>query len=292
MPSPQSSRWSLASIVLLLVGACASEEAAKKQGPGDPAANEPATTGNSGGSAGAAGASCGPPGEAILALSSANELLRFNPGKKSFSKIGVVACDLPPKDAFLAMALDRVGKATLRYQSGYFQVDITDASCTDSPLKTSWIPAGMTYVGAPGSDSESLFLVDQSGKGLGRIDGENLTELGGFDQGFEGRNAAATGLGDGRLFAFFVNTAAQTSTIAEVASESGKIKQSSPQPFPPLTHWAFAHWGGYLYFFTSNESDGPQIHRALPGKSAELYLDKAAYTIVGATSSSCAPTQE
>jgi hypothetical protein len=203
------------------------------------------------------------------------------------------------------MAVDRAGIAFVLYQSGnIYRVSTVDASCEASgfkPNQLGWERFGMGYVSyQAGSESETLFIIDGSAlgsgsatnKGLGLISPEGkVSTVGQFDGSLSGRTAEVTGLGDGRLFGFFVDSDADTYSVAEIDKASGAVLSNEPQPLPATSSWAFAHWGGSFYLF--NADGGPsRVHKYTPGKGTTQVVSNAGERIVGAGVSTCAPTDE
>jgi hypothetical protein len=244
-------------------------------------------------------------GKVIFVVSSENVLLKFDPAKLTFSTIGALKCPAGFGDTPFSMAVDRAGTAFVLYQSGnIYKASTEDASCGPSgyqPNQLGWARFGMGYVSdAAGSESETLYIIDGTGlgggganKGLGKINHSGqLATVGQFDQGFAGRTAEVTGLGDGRLFAFFVDNGKSAYDVAEIDKTTGKILSSAPQPLPAVNAWAFAHWGGSFYLFNSGSTGSSKVHKYTPGKGTQQVVDSAGYRIVGAGVSTCAPTTE
>lgn len=300
---------------LLVVAACS---ASGTKDP-DPLTDDPGAGGKGGQAAGASGTSgaagggvilpdggpdptgCGDVGRVIFVVSNENMLLSFDPKTLAFSKIGALKCPVGFGDSPFSMAVDRTGMAFVLFQSGnIYKVSTTDASCSASGYKPSqlgWDRFGMGYVSdAAGSESETLFVIDGSNiggganKGLGKISSAGLlSSVGQFDMGLAGRTAEVTGLGDGRLFAFFVGDSG--SSVAEIDKGTGKVVSNEPQALPSISAWAFAHWGGSFYLF--NGDGGPsKVHKYTPGKGTTQVVADAGYSIVGAGVSTCAPTTE
>lgn len=249
--------------------------------------------------------SCGDVGKVIFVVSSENVLLSFDPAKQTFSTIGTLNCPAGFGDSPFSMAVDRGGNAYVLYQSGnIYKASTEDASCVPSgyqPNQLGWARFGMGYVSdAAGSDSETLYVIDGTGlgsggsnKGLGKVSQSGqLAAVGQFDKGLGGRTAEVTGLGDGRLFAFFVDSGKNAYSVAEVEKSSGKILTDEPQPLPEVSAWAFAHWGGSFYLFNSGTTGSSRVHKYTPGKGTQQVVASAGYRIVGAGVSTCAPTTE
>lgn len=243
--------------------------------------------------------SCGDVGKVIFVVSDENVLLKFDPATSAFSVIGTLKCPAGFGDTPFSMAVDRAGVAFVLYQSGnIFKVRTTDAACAPSGYKAGqlgWQRFGMGYVSdTQGSSSETLYVIDGTtigggNEGLGLISHQGqLQPVGQFTQGLGGRTAEVTGRGDGRLFAFFVGDAGQSS-VAEIDKTTGATISNEPQALPSIQAWAFAHWGGSFYLFNAS-SGSSRVHRYTPGKGTTQILGDVGYRIVGAGVSTCAPT--
>jgi hypothetical protein len=260
--------------------------------------------GSGGGGGGGDDTNCGEGvGKVIYVVSNEYVLLSFDPATLGFTTIGKLSCPAGFGDTPFSMAVDRNGTAFVLYQSGnIFKVSTQDASCSPSgykPNQQGWERFGMAYVSdAAGSNSETLFVIDGTGlsglgsnKGLGKISQSGqLSTVGQFNQGLAGRTAEVTGLGDGRLFGFFVDSSKDLSSVAEIDKNTGDVLTNEPQALPPINAWAFAHWGGSFYLFNGDGLAPSRVHRYTPGKGTELVVQNAGYSIVGAGVSTCAPT--
>jgi hypothetical protein len=282
--------------------------------------------GGLGDGAGAAPANGGCSGAAanfVYVLSIENDLYRFAPQRKLFSKIGRLGCKttLTPN----SMAVDRNAVAWVNYyddtgnsQSGVlFRVSTTDASCEASPAIT--LPAAFFHVGMGFSTdfanprAETLYLAaqndqTQNGRTLGRVDATSgaVTTIALFSptQTYQTLNAELTGTGDGRLFGFFI--ALQTSVPGQPMYPSvGLVDKTTAAVQSPVTvtgvkqprDWAFSFWGGHFYLYTSqgqgngngsNVTDYDTVSGAINGS----YMTGVGFDIVGAGVSTCAPTTQ
>ena len=306
--------------VVILAGCNSAAGTSDLQGPGDSGGaagseNAGGAGAGAGGDAGAGGGvvipggtddtSCGDVGKVIFVVSSENVLLSFDPAKLSFSQIGALSCPAGLGDTPFSMAVDREGTAFVLYQSGnIFKVSTKDASCKPSgyqPNQLGWSRFGMAYVSdTAGGASETLYVIDGTGlsglgnnQGLGKISNSGqLSSVGQFDKGMAGRTAEVTGLGDGRLFAFFVDSSTSASSVAEIDKSSGAVLSNEAQALPEINAWAFAHWGGSFYLFNGDGLSPSRVHKYTPGKGTQQVVASAGFSIVGAGVSTCAPTTE
>jgi hypothetical protein len=240
---------------------------------------------------------CGDVGKVIYVVSEENKLLSFDPQTLAFKSIGTLACS--GFSTPFSMAVDRKGVAFVLYSDGnIYKVSTTDASCAPSgykALQKGWSLFGMGWVSdTAGTNQETLFVIDgtkDSGNaGLGKITTQGqLALVGNFDGGLSGRRAEVTGRGDGKLFGFFVDAGTSKSSVAEIDRTSGHIISNVAQDLPPITAWAFAHWGGSFYLFNGNGGTS-HVHKYTPDKGTTEVVTDAGVTIVGAGVSTCAPT--
>jgi hypothetical protein len=274
---------------------------------GSAAAGKSGAAGNPGG-AGSAGdgtpivdpsgdTGCGDVGKVIFVVSEENVMLSFDPQTLKFTKLGTLSC--PSAASPFSMAVDRKGVAFVLYSDGnIFKVQTSNpADCQNSgyaPDQKGWNVFGMGWVSdAQGSDQETLFVIDGDGGpgGLGKINNQGkLQTVADFDSGLQGHSAEVTGRGDGKLFGFFVDAGTSKSSVAEIDRNTAHIISNVAQNLPPISAWAFAHWGGSFYLF-NGDSGSSHVHKFTPGKGTTQVVADAGYRIVGAGVSTCAPTE-
>jgi hypothetical protein len=257
----------------------------------------------------------------VYVLSIENDLYRFAPQGKLFSKIGHLGCQtsLTPN----SMAVDRNAVAWVNYydpsgnsQSGVlFRVSTADASCEASPaiaLPPTFFHVGMGFsTDFANPASETLYLAADNNQGqnnryLGRVDAANgtVTPLALFSptQTYQTLDAELTGTGDGRLFAFFISLMPGAPGQPMYPSV-GLVDKTTAAVQSPATmtgvmqpvDWAFSFWGGHFYLYTSqgqgrgNGSNVTDYDPAL-GVIDSSYMTGIGFDIVGAGVSTCAPT--
>ena len=237
---------------------------------------------------------CGDVGKKIYVVSSNDELVSFDPQSLAFSLIGKIAC--PSGGHPFSMAVDRTGLAFVLYDDGnIFWVSTSDASCMPSgytPNQQGFTLFGMGYVSdAPGSNAESLYVIDDGKQGLGVIDNQGqLKKVGTFDK-IASKSGEVTGTGDARLFGFFVDiTDASKTSVAEIEKSNAHVLSNVGQSLPTINAWAFAHWGGSFFLFDGSGLANSRVDRYTPGKGTMNVVADAGYRIVGAGVSTCAPT--
>jgi hypothetical protein len=261
--------------------------------------------------------------EFVYVLSVENDLYRFAPRRKVFSKIGRLGCKttLTPN----SMAVDRNAVAWVNYydatggsQSGVlFRVSTVDASCEASPAIT--LPATFFHVGMGFSTDfasparETLYLAAENNQTrdshyLGRVDATSgvVTSIALFSptQPYQTLNAELTGTGDGRLFGFFIDL--QTGLAGQPMYPSvGLVDKTTAAVESPATmtgvkqpvDWAFSFWGGHFYLYTSpgrGKGNGSNVTNYDPasGTIDRSYMTGIGFDIVGAGVSTCAPTTQ
>lgn len=195
----------------------------------------------------------------------------FDPPANTFTQVGVLGCD-PGGFGWTAnsMAIDRAGNAWVNYydqlaQSGkIFKAPLSDlASCEQQAYQQpgqEWWLLGMGYaVVDPVSSCDDLFLY----KSDKYLEYPNFTPGGAqLAQYTEGNGALQvigdtaypvgelTGTGDGRLFTF-ATVSANQAVLVELDKATGGEKSKVDLPGFDITNaFAFAFWGGDVYFFT------------------------------------------
>jgi hypothetical protein len=200
------------------------------------------------------------------------------------------------------MGVDRQGIAWVVFMDGtLFRVDTASAACELSPYPTDqlgWLTFGMAFAATTDAgSSDALFVAESSYQhaslGLGRIDLTSfaLKAIGPFAPPLS--NAVElTGTGDGRLYAFSLNSGAAGSHLSQIDETSGKIlgDVSLPTVGTPNSSFAFAYWGGDFYFFTAPQSAASTtVTRYRPGDGSVTPVASLAETVVGVGVSTCAP---
>lgn len=228
----------------------------------------------------------------VYVLSDKSDLYRFRPGQLLFEKVGSVGCDtLIPN----SMAVDRFGTAWVNYKSGdLYRVSTRNAACLPTPYEPG--QGGFTSFGSafatngPGSTVETLFA-DGTGGTLSKIDLSTmkLTRVGAYTGALAGTEAELTGTGDGRLYGFF--TTKPNATLASIDPLTGATSAARVlDGVATGAAYAFSFWGGDFWFYTSPD-EGPSTVTRLRTEDdkLEVVVPKAAFRIVGAGVSTCAP---
>jgi len=241
----------------------------------------------------APGGDCAEENKQIYIVSQGNDLVRFAPATMTLTKIGTLKCPTSGFSTPFSMAVDRKGTAWVLFNDGHlFKVSTKDASCTATSFavgQAGFTTFGMGFVAdSSGSTSETLYVANYDGSGLGKINTSTLKLTFVGDYGSALGAGELTGTGTARLFAFFNQDPV---IVAELNKSTGKaIKQKPVSPLTVGGGWAFAHWGGDFYLFTA-PSFSSQItqYNFDTGKTTTVKSDLG-YIVVGAGVSTCAPT--
>jgi hypothetical protein len=250
--------------------------------------------------------------DVIYLLRDPAELWTFNPVTKAVTKVGTLGCET--SDTF-SMGVARDGHAWINFgDASVRRVSLADPSvCEDlgylpsKPANSAgpgWGTFGMAFVSKAINDPcDDLFVHDSNGVNLfehspgiskiGRFERADLTitELGASEFGV----AELSGTGDGRLFAFFGSVAPQL--LGEFDPSTGALL-STRQLYGMQggTAFAFAFWGGDMFFFTSGGGNSEVYRLDLDqdeglGPNPVLDVSDLGFKVVGAGVSTCAPFQ-
>jgi len=256
-------------------------------------------------------AKCAPGARLIYVVDSEGNFLSFDPSKKSnhFTLIKKLSCPAgkplqgywPPATPF-SMSVDRSAWAWVLYKSGeIFWVNTKDGACkaSDFPLgQKGWALFGMGFVSdRQGSAGEKLYVArdlrDISDPiELGYLDPSTLKVkvVGTMPKAWH--SGELSGTGEGALYAFHPD---KVGIVNRVDPLTAKILKTwkLPPPVDPVGAYAFAHWGGKFYLFTSSISGKYKVSRVLrlDPKTGKVitFLPDIPYRVVGAGVSTCAP---
>jgi hypothetical protein len=240
-------------------------------------------------------------------------LYSFDPRKlpdDPFQRVGVLDC--PTTASPFSMAIDNHGIAWVLYNDKtLFRASILDGRCVKRGVKTEGAPSlyGMGFAkDTAKGETEKLFVADnddEEGKGmLATVDtavpsAPKYTAVGKIavlaQNGKEHTvNPEMTGTADARLFGYFPEPV--RGFITELDKKTGKAigkYYKLSDKMGEVESYAFAHWGGTFYLFTSTEERTNAIH-AVDRKTGayKLVMKDSPYRIVGAGVSTCAPLVE
>jgi hypothetical protein len=255
----------------------------------------------------------------VYVVSDNNTLYTFDPTKfpaaSALAPIGTVPC-VPSGQYVNAIAVDRHGTAYLNFHGGSVVTMTTTPPLTCTPTSFTAGQAGFTNdlglsfaADSAGSVSETLYVSDSAGplgnclqmtpgpgcmgKGLATLDIARwtLTPVGAFTAAAAGYNALLAGTGDAKLYGFFSTT---PSSYGPIAPASGHTDSPAPTMLASVNvgtgGYAFAFWGGDLYFFTAPTANTVPQHLAT-STGTVTSGDMLSYVVVAAGSSTCAPTR-
>lgn len=251
--------------------------------------------------AGKCTATCAAEGVELIYLVDSNaRLASFDPRKlprDPFREIGTLACN--PASTPYSMTVDRDGLAWVLYADGtLFRVSILDAHCTPVRIDRSIMPAvyGMGYVSdGPRATTERLYIADDASLLLGELDirqtpvtfrpVQRITTTSKF-------GPELTGTGAGKLFGYFVDPRA---FVQQIDRRTGKLVGTPMQldhAEDDVTAYAFAHWGGVFYMFTSLATGSAAVEVLDPRTRRARPVWTAQRKVMGAGVSTCAPQLE
>jgi hypothetical protein len=241
----------------------------------------------------------------IFVISEESSLYSFHPPTLTFKRVGGLSC--PTGGAVpTSMAVDRKGTAWVRHSDGsLWKVSTKNLSCEATTFTAPadaapFFKFGMGFsTSSKGGSNEQLFLSDNGGAGLAKLDTSSLrvSFVGSYTGALTNKAAELTGTGDGKLYGFFVTEPAQ---VAEIAKSTGDIVSSKELPGVYAGNaWAFSFYAGDFYIYTSSveqglprNGTGSDVTRYRPRDgSVEVVRSKVGFKIVGAGVSTCAPTE-
>ncbi|MEO7096615.1 MAG: hypothetical protein ABI175_25380 [Polyangiales bacterium] len=241
--------------------------------------------------------------ELIYVIDVDNNLKSFDPKRlpdDPFHTVGKLDCETGRP---FSMAVDRRGVAWVVYDSGkLYRVSIIDGHCGPSGYEredAASLVFGMGFASdGPKSDRETLFVAsgDES-HGFGRIDTSadppKLVALPDLPAKPD-QNPELSGTGDGKLFGYFPDNG--LGFVQEIDRATSRLVGKRWPLRGKSAHvaaYAFAHWGGVFYVFTSTTEGESQVHSINRTTGAyKLELATVPSRIVGAGVSTCAPLLE
>lgn len=238
----------------------------------------------------------------VYVVSQENGLFSYHPPTGVLARIGTIACPVDPSvtptPTPYSMSVDRAGVAYVIFSDGnLFRVRTADASCTATtyaPNQNGWLNFGMGFSADRTDPGERLYVTESDfmgpSQGLGWIDTTSLrlTFIGTYSLVL-GRSEL-TGTGDGRLFAFSLDSTAG-STVSEIDPSSAAVLTSMHLAVgTPDSAFAFAAYAGDFYLFTTPAMGaGTTVTRYRPADGTTTAVSRLEETIVGAGVSTCAP---
>ena len=241
----------------------------------------------------------------VYVVSEERVLYKFDPQAVAFTPIGSVDC--ASGSYANSMAVDRQGNAWINYGDGSrWRSSTKSGGCFATGFKTNQQGVGLFGMGfnakSQGSTSETLFICDLMGGGLGIIDLSTMTlsRLGPFTGALMGRDAELTGTADANLYGFFVGSplgdAGAASVVQIDVNSEGGVKTWTLPTVDTGSDWAFSFWGGDFYLYTADKYNMADpfstVTRFRPSDgSVTVVAQNIGFRIVGAGVSTCAPTK-
>jgi hypothetical protein len=281
-------------VACLAFGAAACATASENNGPVDPDGGpavptppekDPGKFGEAGSPIPPQFGECAEETKQIYVLGTDKALYRFYPEKLEFKHLGIIGCE--DANGTFSMAIDRWGVAWVEYTDGrLFMVNTADASCKPTNFKagqTGFETFGMGFAKNNDGVGETLYA---SGAGLASIDTKakdlELKFIGSLTFG----RTELTGM-DTSLFAFSVGSGVIAGLNKQTAATEVTYRSSA---INFTAAFAFAQWGGSFWLFTGNTTSIVTKYTPSTDKS-EVVVQNAGMLIVGAGSSTCAPSK-
>jgi hypothetical protein len=253
----------------------------------------------------AAPSTCAPGADLVYVASEERQIYSFDPTKTSFTLLGSIDC---ANGGYVnSMAIDRNATAWINYADGsLWKATTRNPTCTSTGFLPNQQGVGLFGMGfsakTPGSMEDTLFIDDLSGGGLGFIDLSTMTlqRLGPFLGSLAGNDCELTGTANADLFGFFAGSPLGDAGTAAVAAldpnTEGATQQWALPGIDTGSDWAFAYWGGDFYLFTADKYNMTDpfttVTRFRPSDgSLTMMAQNIGFRVVGAGSSTCAPTQ-
>jgi len=234
----------------------------------------------------------------IYVVTQQQEIYSFFPPTLTFKLVGNLVCPAGTATPF-SMAVDRRGVAYVLYDDGnLFRVSTATGACaptTFTPGQHGFQTFGMGFASDFNGAAERLYVsannMDPMASGLGFIDTTSfaLSLIGPF--GIPIPRSELTGTGDGRLFAYWPDSAnGSGSHLTELNKATGGVLAQTDLPVGNDNDaFAFAFWGGDFWIFTG--AGGPTtVSRFRPSDGTTTAPTTHPSTIVGAGVSTCAPS--
>lgn len=250
----------------------------------------------------------------VLNNSGAASVWFFDPPANTFTEVGTIGCTVPPGWVANSMAIDRQGYAWINYYeqttttARIYRAPLNDLSqCEDTGYVNqngSWWLLGMGYAVVNEDTSCDQLYIYRSDRYLEYPNfGPGGAELGRFDEDSDSIALIGatdypvgelTGTGDGRLFTFAPVSADLAVLVHLDKSTGGELEHTDLDGLDITNAFAFAFWGGDVYFFTQTSpgSGVSQVTRldydGNDGGGLSVYNPNTGLHIPGAGVSTCA----
>ncbi len=227
-------------------------------------------------------------------------LYRFEPRSLTFTRLFDLGVTCSGAAGVTSMGVSRDGTAYIHFDQSLWKLDLQTGACVatrfvlpDSVSQDGKGLFGMGFskVSADASADERLYI--QPGSSLASVD------LSSFEVKAVGSNAFATaeltGTGSGELFGFDISSGVVARLDKSNGSVVGTRYRTSAAAGTGDWSFAFAQWGGDFWLFTSDSADGSKparVTRYSPEtNTSEVVVADVGFSIIGAGSSTCAPSR-
>ncbi len=259
---------------------------------GDPARTDASFSGDS-----AVGDDCSEAAKLVYLFTQTAELYSFDPPSKTLTSLGQLSCATTASPNSMAVARD--GNAYVNYADGtIFKVDVKTLKCSATSFTSSWTQMGMGFsTNGTTNKDETLFVAKTTILGQTSelasvpLPPAALKPVQKFASAFANLSPELTGTGDGKLYAFFVDsnfgTAAKLVEISKTdATAVGTVTLSQ---ITTVGAWAFSFWGGDFYLYYASATGNSKVGRYRPSDKSFVEYMTTSMRIVGAGVSTCAP---
>ncbi len=241
----------------------------------------------------------------------------FDPPANTFTQVGTLGCAAPLGWTANSMAIDRAGQAWINYYDNslpgqergkLFRAPLSNlGNCQELPYDNtpgSWWLLGMGYAAiSETNDCDDLYVYRSDRYSEYPNFGPGGADLGRYNEATsqiepigatEYPVAELTGTGDGRLFAFAALDATAAALIHLDKETGTKIEEIDLAGLDITNAFAFAFWGGDVYFFTETapQSGVSKVTKydydGNEGGGLSVYNANAGIHIPGAGVSTCA----
>jgi len=248
-------------------------------------------------------APCDPEDLFVYLVTSEKDFYRYDPASAEVKLVGTLDC--PIDGSPFSMGVSRLGVAYVVYRPNtlgatppgvLFMVNVENAACqktTFQPNQHDFKLFGMGFALDDDGKGETLYVAEsgESGAnslGLASIDLSSyvLTPIGPFSQN-PGNRVELTSSDDGKLWGYILDPAGNGGYVAHIDKHTAAVLALTPVAAGNDHAFAFAHWGGDFYVFTSPSGGPTKVTRYSPTDGSTKVVASIAKTVVGAGVSTC-----
>lgn len=279
------------------------EDSASPDDSGDPAIDTGATDGEDSGTTDTGDPveeepppvdDCTETSDLIYVISRDDNMLKlFDPGTLTFSDLGRLSCGGTATPGSMAIARD--GFAYIRFSDETVSVvDLDTLDCDRtaySDRDTNFGAFGMGYAtNSADTWRDTLYIAND--RKLASLDTTTwaVTNIATMPSQSE-----LTGNAEGELWAFLpLETPAELVRLDKSSGSAVETQRLTSFPDPgDIDTFAFAHWGGSAWLFVRSYGMGEStnVYQVDPSGTMTMVLEGVGFDVVGAGSSTCAPTE-